>query len=192
MTSLDSVLMDGQQVSDGIENLSTQIHNAMTTHSGASSLSPCVIGIRRGGAYLARRLADRLSATLKTDVPLGLLDITLYRDDVLVGRTNALPTLLGTEIDFDIRGRPLILVDDVLFTGRTVRSALDALLDLGRPQRVWLAVLIDRGLRELPISADFVGGEVEAGPETHVYVELVESGHPEDRVVLKPAQGAAG
>lgn len=148
----------------------------------------CVVGVRRGGAYLADRLARRLRDKTGADVPLGLLDITLYRDDVLVGRKRPLPTLLGTEIDFSIRGRPLVLVDDVLFTGRTIRAALDALLDLGRPRRVWLAVLVDRGLRELPIAADVTGQVVSSGPDQHVVVELTEAGEAQDRVVIVPAE----
>jgi pyrimidine operon attenuation protein / uracil phosphoribosyltransferase len=145
--------------------------------------SLCLVGIRTGGAHLALRLAERLEELRGEPVPVGLLDITLYRDDVMLG-PNPVPVLRGTEIPFDLHRRYLVLVDDVLFTGRTVRAALDALLDLGRPGCVRLAVLVDRGLRELPIGADFVGRSLETTPSDHVRVQLVEEGAAEDEVLL--------
>ena len=105
-----------------------------------------------------------------------------HRDDVLAG--GHLPLLRGTEIDFDVEGRPIVLVDDVLFTGRTVRAGLDALLDLGRPGCVRLAVLVDRGLRELPIAADFTGRALETTRLEHVSVQFVEAGHEQDAVIV--------
>ncbi|MBM4282601.1 MAG: bifunctional pyr operon transcriptional regulator/uracil phosphoribosyltransferase PyrR [Deltaproteobacteria bacterium] len=139
-----------------------------------------LVGIRTNGAHLALRLADELARVRGSRPDVGLLDITLYRDDVLAG--GAMPVLRGTEIDFDVEGRPVVLVDDVLYTGRTVRAALDALLDLGRPSLVRLAVLVDRGLRELPIAADFVGRAVETARGERVRVQLREEGHAEDGV----------
>ncbi len=141
-----------------------------------------LVGIRTGGAHLAVRLARAIAALTQKEPPVGLLDITLYRDDVLAG--GSMPLLRGTEIEFDVEGRPIVLVDDVLFTGRTVRAGLEALLDLGRPSCVRLAVLVDRGLRELPIAADFTGRSLETTKKEHVAVQLVEEGHAEDAVVV--------
>lgn len=141
-----------------------------------------IVGIRTGGAHLALRLAKEIERLTGTPPPVGLLDITLYRDDVLAG--GSMPVLRGSDIDFDVDGRPIVLVDDVLFTGRTVRAGLDALLDLGRPACVRLAVLVDRGLRELPIAADFVGRTLETTKKEHVAVQLVEEGHPDDAVLV--------
>ena len=141
-----------------------------------------LVGVRTGGAHLAMRLADELARIRGTRPDVGLLDITLYRDDVLTG--GAMPLLRGTEIAFDIERRPIVLVDDVLYTGRTVRAALDALLDLGRPSLVRLAVLVDRGLRELPIAADFVGRAIETTRSERVRVQLREEGHADDGVVV--------
>ncbi len=143
-----------------------------------------VVGVRTGGAHLAKRLALELKPLIGHLPDVGILDITLYRDDVLGG--GALPLLKSTEIEFDLEGRPVVLVDDVLFTGRTIRAALDALLDVGRPGCVRLAVLVDRGLRELPIAADFVGRTIETSRDERVQVRLVEEGHAEDGVVIVP------
>ena len=141
-----------------------------------------VVGVRTGGAHLAERLASALADIRGVRPEVGILDITLYRDDVLAG--GSMPILRGSEIPFDIQGRPIVLVDDVLFTGRTVRAALDALLDLGRPSLVRLAVLVDRGLRELPVAADFVGRGLETTRHEHVQVILTEEGHARDAVVV--------
>ncbi|MFH1572715.1 MAG: bifunctional pyr operon transcriptional regulator/uracil phosphoribosyltransferase PyrR, partial [Acidobacteriota bacterium] len=141
------------------------------------SLAPCdefaVIGIRRRGVHLADRLSHKLEAALQRKVLRGILDITLYRDDLTTVSNR--PLLRETAIDFDINNRSLVLVDDVLYTGRTVRAALDGLVDLGRPRRVQLAVLIDRGHRELPIQADYVGKHVETDADEIVEVRLAET-----------------
>jgi pyrimidine operon attenuation protein / uracil phosphoribosyltransferase len=142
-----------------------------------------LVGIRTGGAHLARRLATEIERLTGRPVPCGVLDITLYRDDVLV-TGHPVPVLRGTDVDFDIEGRALVLVDDVLFTGRTVRAGLEALADLGRPACVRLAVLVDRGLRELPVCADFVGRALETTRQERVAVELTEEGHARDAVVV--------
>ncbi len=113
----------------------------------------CLVGVRHGGVPLARRLKENLERQLGPGIPLGTLDIGLYRDDV----ARVHPVVGPTEIAFSIQDKSVVLVDDVLFTGRTVRAALDELMDFGRPRRVYLAVLVDRGGRELPISADFTG-----------------------------------
>src|SRR5438132_13063332 len=121
----------------------------------SSDCGLCIVGIHRRGAFLARRLRDMLSELLDCEVPLGDLDIGFYRDDV-ASRPES-PILHASHIDFDVTGRTVVIVDDVLFTGRTVRAAIDALFDYGRPQRVQLAVLVDRGHRELPVRPDYVG-----------------------------------
>ncbi len=131
-----------------------------------------LIGIHRRGVPLARRVADKLKQVEKVQVPVGTLDINLYRDDF--SSAGAAPVLRGTQVDFDIEGRTVVLVDDVLFTGRTIRAALDALVDLGRPSRVQLAVLVDRGHRELPIQADYVGLSLNTRREDHVELRLKE------------------
>jgi pyrimidine operon attenuation protein / uracil phosphoribosyltransferase len=140
-----------------------------------------VIGIRRRGVHLAQRLRAKLQTTLKKTIPLGILDITLYRDD-LTAISNR-PMLRETLIDFDIDNLSLLLVDDVLYTGRTIRAALDGIIDLGRPKRVQLAVLIDRGGRELPIQADYIGKQIQVAEEETVEVRLQEE-DAEERVVL--------
>ncbi len=140
-----------------------------------------IIGIRRRGVHLARRLCAKVEAILKRHVLNGILDITLYRDDLTTVSNR--PMLRETAIDFDINNLALVLVDDVLYTGRTVRAALDGLVDLGRPRRVQLAVLIDRGHRELPIQADYVGKHVQTSDDEIVEVRMNEE-DGEERVVL--------
>jgi len=144
------------------------------------------IGIRRRGVPLAQRLCRKVEAILKRPIPLGILDITLYRDD-LTAISNR-PMLRETLIDFDINDVNLVLVDDVLYTGRTARAALDGIMDLGRPRRVQLAVLIDRGGRELPIQADYIGKHVETAEDETVEVRLEEEDHEERVVLLKKPQ----
>ena len=149
-----------------------------------------LVGIRTGGHFLAERLARLILEIEGAAPPLGTIDITLYRDDVFRGLPA--PEVGPTELPFELGGTTVVLVDDVLYTGRTVRAALDALMDFGRPRAVQLAVLIDRGLRELPIRADYVGLTTETSPDESVKVMLSEAGHA-DRVVLRgrPAGTAA-
>lgn len=132
-----------------------------------------VIGVQRGGVVLGSRLANLLKDILGQPVPAGSLDVSMHRDDI---GTNAAPNVQPTVIPFDVTGRTVVLVDDVLFSGRTTRAALDALHDFGRPQRVQLAVLIDRGHRELPIKADFVGKNVPTSLRERVNVQFTEDG----------------
>ena len=132
-----------------------------------------LIGVQRGGVFLVQRLAVLLKDILGQNIPCGSLDVSMHRDDI---GTNAAPNVHPTVIPFDITGKTLVLVDDVLFSGRTTRAALDALNDFGRPQRVQLAVLIDRGHRELPIKADFVGKNVPTSLRVRVNVQLKENG----------------
>ena len=141
-----------------------------------------LVGIRTGGIHLAQRLLAVIQEQCVHEVLLGTLDINLYRDD-LVGRFNQ-PVLRTTDIRFDVANRNIILVDDVLFTGRTIRAAMDGVIDLGRPARIQLAILVDRGHRELPIAADFIGQSLVTKKSEMVKVCLHEEGHPADAVVL--------
>ena len=145
-----------------------------------------IIGIRRRGVHLAQRLCAKIETTLKRHVPFGILDITLYRDDFTT--IDNRPMLRETLIDFDINDLSLVLVDDVLYTGRTVRAALDGIVDLGRPRKVQLAVLIDRGHRELPIQADYVGKHIPTAEDELVEVRLGEEDGEERVVLLKRPQ----
>jgi pyrimidine operon attenuation protein/uracil phosphoribosyltransferase len=142
-----------------------------------------IVGIRTGGLYLAARLQGLLQEIEPgVEVPLGAVDITLYRDDVFVGLPR--PEVGTTQLPFKLGSYTIVLVDDVLYTGRTVRAALDALMDHGRPRAVQLAVLVDRGCRELPIQADYVGAKLATTRSESVKVHLAELGEP-DRVVLR-------
>ena len=140
-----------------------------------------LVGIQRGGVFLAARLAEKLQGILGQTVPAGSLDVAMHRDDI---GTQPSPDIQPTMIPFDMTGKTVVLVDDVLFSGRTTRAALDALNDFGRPKRVQLAVLIDRGHRELPIKADFVGKNVPTSLRERVHVQLKETGG-EDIVTLE-------
>ncbi len=143
-----------------------------------------LVGIRSRGATLATRLRPFVEGLAHEEIPLGLLDIGLYRDDI--GRNSPAPPVRSTEISFDIEQKDVILIDDVLYTGRTVRSALNALMDLGRPSRVQLLVLVDRGGRELPIQADYVGKAVKTYENDHVVVKLKEEDGEDAVFVEKP------
>lgn len=157
--------------SDAIRRALNRIaHEILEKNRGTSELA--LVGVRNRGVPLARRLAERLQQIEGVAVPVGVLDITLYRDD-LTTRSEQ-PVVERTQIPFGLRDRRIVLVDDVLFTGRTVRAALDALIDLGRPQTIQLAVLVDRGHRELPIRADYVGKNVPTSRRENVSVRLLE------------------
>jgi pyrimidine operon attenuation protein/uracil phosphoribosyltransferase len=143
----------------------------------------CLVGIRSRGVPLAQRLAQELRRLMGQDIDVGAVDITLYRDDL--GRTQRWPVLRGTEISFNVDGALVVLVDDVLFTGRTVRAALNSICDLGRPASVRLAVLIDRGHREIPIQPDVVGLTIATDLDDHVRVRL-RPVDPVDEVVMIP------
>ena len=146
-------------------------HEIVERNKGAEQLA--VIGIHTRGIPLADRLAAKLSELEGVEVPRGMLDITLYRDDL--SEVAQQPIIRETQVPFDLRDRRVILVDDVLYTGRTVRSALDALIDLGRPEGIQLAVLVDRGHRELPIRADYVGKNLPTATQEVVKVKLQET-----------------
>jgi pyrimidine operon attenuation protein/uracil phosphoribosyltransferase len=151
--------------------------------------APALVGIHRRGAFLAQRLHGLLKELIGSDVPLGDLDIGFYRDDVAT-RPDA-PVLHASHIDFDVNGLTVVIVDDVLFTGRTVRAAIEALFAYGRPPRVQLAVLADRGHRELPIRPDYVGKNLPTSGDERVYVRLRElDGVDEVAIALVPHGGA--
>ena len=134
-----------------------------------------LVGVRTRGVHIARRLARSLKEITGDDVPTGALDITLYRDDLMRQAVGPQPLVRRTEIPFSIDNRKILLVDDVLYTGRTMRAALDALIDFGRPSAIQLVVLVDRGHRELPIKADYVGKNLPTSPEESVQVRLQET-----------------
>ena len=142
-----------------------------------------LVGIRTGGVFLADRLRQRVLQKRGVDLPTGIIDITLYRDDWT--RLTQTPEVKRTEIHFSIEDKQVLLVDDVLFTGRTIRAALDVLLDHGRPRRIELAVLIDRGHRELPIRADFVGRNVPTSLKENILVRFDSDSHPVEVVLQK-------
>jgi pyrimidine operon attenuation protein/uracil phosphoribosyltransferase len=146
-----------------------------------------LVGIADRGDHLADRLAREIAGIEGREIPVGALDITFYRDDI--GLTPEAPEVHETRIPFDVSGRTVVLVDDVLFTGRTIRAAMDALMDLGRPRRIRLAVLVDRGHRELPIRADFVGKNVPTRREDDVRVMVAEL-DGEDGAVVGEGQPA--
>jgi pyrimidine operon attenuation protein/uracil phosphoribosyltransferase len=156
-------------------------HEVVERNAGAANLA--LVGVRARGVPLAERLARAVFETEGQQVPVGALDITLYRDDVAIRADR--PTVRSTEIPFAIEGLTVVLVDDVLYTGRTVRAALDALMDLGRPRRIQLAVLVDRGHRELPIRADFVGKNVPTARGEEIVVRLQEADGTDEVVIAK-------
>ena len=144
-----------------------------------------IIGIKTRGITLAKRIANKISALEKIKVPVGEVDITLYRDDRHDSKNEETPILNGTSIPFEIKGKQIILVDDVLFTGRTVRAALDAIMDVDRPKRISLAILIDRGHRELPIRPDFIGKNVPTSLDEVIHVRLTEDDSKEEVIIEK-------
>jgi pyrimidine operon attenuation protein / uracil phosphoribosyltransferase len=170
-------LLDAEDVRRALTRIA---HEIIERNKGAERVA--LVGIANRGDDLARRLAQQIVEIEGTKVPVGTLDITFYRDDI--GMKAEAPEVHETHVDFDINGATVVLVDDVLFTGRTIRAAMDALMDFGRPRKIQLAVLVDRGHRELPIRADFVGKNVPTGRAQDVLV-LVEELDGEDAVVLE-------
>lgn len=168
--------MDGENIRRAMYRLS---HEITERNKGISDI--ILVGIRTRGVPLAKRLAELIGEQEKAVIPVGTLDITFYRDDLSL--ISSQPVLHRTEIPMNITNKKVVLVDDVLYTGRTVRAALDALMDLGRPDCIQLAVLIDRGHRELPIRADYVGKNVPTSKREVVHVKLKET-DGEDRVVI--------
>jgi len=159
-------------------------HEILERNQGGKDL--VLIGIRTGGVYLAERIRAKIEQVEGIRVPSGIIDITLYRDDFASGLPQ--PLVGKTEIPFSLKDKKVILVDDVLYTGRTVRAAMDALIDFGRPQFIQLAVLIDRGHRELPIQADYVGRRIVTTRQEEVKVTFRELAGQDRVVVLEPVQ----
>jgi pyrimidine operon attenuation protein/uracil phosphoribosyltransferase len=167
---------------DAIKRTLTRIaHEILEKNKGTAQL--CLVGIRNRGEHLARRLADCIAGIEGERIPVGILDITLYRDDLTLVASQ--PVVRRTEIDFDITDKKVILVDDVLYTGRTVRAGLDALVDLGRPKSIQLAVLVDRGHRELPIRADYVGKNIPTANNEMIEVRLDEADGIDEVVIME-------
>ncbi|OGX34428.1 MAG: bifunctional pyr operon transcriptional regulator/uracil phosphoribosyltransferase [Omnitrophica WOR_2 bacterium RIFCSPHIGHO2_02_FULL_52_10] len=172
---------------EGVQRALMRIaHEILEKNRGSRDL--CLVGIRTRGAVLAERINACIQQIEGKSLPFGVLDITLYRDDLTT--IDAQPVVRETRIPFDITGKRVILVDDVLFTGRTIRSALDALIDFGRPANIQLAVLIDRGHREIPIRADYVGKNIPTSVDQNVQVILEESDKQDDQVIIQTGDDA--
>ncbi len=174
-------IMDAEDVRRALARIA---HEIIERNKGADGV--VLVGIANRGDDIARRLAEEIVRIEGTKAPVGVLDITFYRDDI--GMKAEAPEVRETRIDFDITDKSVVLVDDVLFTGRTIRAAMDALVDFGRPRKIQLAVLVDRGHRELPIRADFVGKNVPTGraDDVRVFVEELDG---EDAVIVEEARG---
>jgi pyrimidine operon attenuation protein/uracil phosphoribosyltransferase len=165
---------------DAMRRAITRIaHEVLERNKGTEGLA--LIGIRSRGVHIADRIAAAVQAIEGVDVPRGIVDITLYRDDL--SRGDQTPQVRGTEILFGVEGRKIVLIDDVLYTGRTIRAAMDALMDFGRPENIQLAVMIDRGHRELPIRADYVGKNLPTSRHQQVQVRIVEMDGVDDVVL---------
>jgi pyrimidine operon attenuation protein / uracil phosphoribosyltransferase len=177
------VVMDADRIGRTLTRIA---HEIVERNKGVEDLA--LVGVRRRGVPIAKRIARTLREITGQDVPIGALDITLYRDDLMRHAVGAQPLVRSTEIQFSIDNRKILLVDDVLYTGRTTRAALDALIDYGRPKAIQLVVLVDRGHRELPIKADYVGKSLPTAPDESVQVRLQEIDGV-DEVVLE--QGGA-
>jgi pyrimidine operon attenuation protein/uracil phosphoribosyltransferase len=177
------VVMDADRIARTLARIA---HEILERNKTVEELA--LVGVRRRGVPLARRLARALREISGYDVPTGALDITLYRDDLMRNAVGPQPVVGRTEIPFSIDDRRILLVDDVLYTGRTTRAALDALIDFGRPKAIQLIVLVDRGHRELPIKADYVGKNLPTSSEQSVQVRLSET-DTVDEVVLQEGGG---
>ncbi len=177
-------IMDSESIKRALTRIS---HEILEKNKGIGEI--CIVGIRTRGAFLAERISQLIEQIEGEKVPVGILDITLYRDDLTLASSQ--PVVHETLIKFDISGKKLILVDDVLYTGRTIRAALDAITDFGRPAQIQLAVLIDRGHRELPIRADYVGKNIPTAANESVRVILQEADEAADEVIVKKV-GANG
>jgi pyrimidine operon attenuation protein/uracil phosphoribosyltransferase len=174
-----AVVMDADRISRTLTRIA---HEIVERNKGVDDLA--LVGVRTRGVHIARRLARTLREITQTEIPTGALDITLYRDDLMRHAVGPQPLVRRTEIPFSIDDKKILLVDDVLYTGRTTRAALDALIDFGRPKAIQLIVLVDRGHRELPIKADYVGKNLPTNPEESVRVRLQET-DGQDEVVLQ-------
>jgi pyrimidine operon attenuation protein/uracil phosphoribosyltransferase len=177
--SKSAVVMDADRIARTLTRIA---HEILERNKGVDDLA--LIGVRTRGVHIARRLRKILKEISGDEVPTGALDITLYRDDLMRHAVGPQPVIRRTEIPFSIDNRKILLVDDVLYTGRTTRAALDALIDFGRPKSIQLIVLVDRGHRELPIKADYVGKNLPTNPEESVQVRMQET-DGNDEVILQ-------
>src|SRR5215208_4411945 len=175
---MSSIVMDAERISRTLTRIA---HEIVERNKGVEDLA--LVGIRTRGVHIARRLARSLREITSHDIPTGALDITLYRDDLMRHAVGPQPLVRRTEIPFSIDDRKILLVDDVLYTGRTTRAALDALIDFGRPRAIQLIVLVDRGHRELPIKADYVGKNLPTSSKQSVQVRLQEIDGADDVVI---------
>ena len=169
MPSLKARVMEEAAIDRALTRIA---HEILERNGGCDGL--CLVGIRRRGEPLARLIAEKISAIEGKQVPVGVLDITLYRDDLSPAAAEDMPRLNRTDVPFPITGKRVVLVDDVLYTGRTARAAIDALFQMGRPSQIQLAILVDRGHRELPIRADFVGKNLPTARSEMVAVKVPE------------------
>ncbi|MDR1940113.1 MAG: bifunctional pyr operon transcriptional regulator/uracil phosphoribosyltransferase PyrR [Clostridiales bacterium] len=167
--NLKARILDG----DGIDKALNKIAREIVKDNAGELSSLALVGVRTRGVPLAKRIAAYIKKAAAIDAPIGVLDITLYRDDL--GIIGEHPVINSTEIEFNVIGRTVVIVDDVLFTGRTVKAAIDAVMEYGRPKKIGLAVLIDRGRRELPIKADYIGKRVATEGNERVVVRLKET-----------------
>ena len=174
----ERLIMDAGDIARALTRVA---HEILERNKGVKDLA--LVGIRTGGVHLAHRLAKRIQEIEQAPVPIGDLDITLYRDDLSLRKEQ--PVLRTTSVPFDISDKIVVLVDDVLFTGRTIRAAMDGLMDLGRPAEIQLAVLVDRGHRQLPIKANYIGKNLPTSREEQVQVFLEETGEDDRVVILK-------
>jgi pyrimidine operon attenuation protein / uracil phosphoribosyltransferase len=174
-------VMDKQAIDRALVRIA---HEILERNHGTADLA--LVGIRTGGVHLARRLSENIEKIENVGVPMGALDITMYRDDIS-SRKRKNP-MGKTEIPFSVADKTIVLVDDVLFTGRTIRAALDSLMDFGRPRQIQLAVLLDRGHKELPITADYVGKNVPTSLKEAVKVKLVEEGGKDEVLIMEKAE----
>lgn len=175
-TAVDKQVLDPSAIEKSVTRIA---HEILEKNKDTENL--CLVGIQTRGVVLANRLAKVIGSIAGSQVPVGILDINLYRDDLT--KVSEQPVIHKTEIDFDLENKTVVLVDDVLYTGRTVRSAMDALVDFGRPKQIELAVLVDRGHRELPIRADFVGKNIPTSADEIVHVRFLETDQKEEVVV---------
>src|SRR5438105_4868587 len=175
----EKLVMDANEVGRALIRIA---HEILERNRGTQSIA--LVGIRTGGVHLAHRRARKIEEIERVQVPIGELDITLYRDDLAIRKDQ--PILRKTTIPFKVSDMRIVLVDDVLFTGRTIRAAMDGLIDLGRPAEIQLAVLVDRGHRQLPIKATYIGKNIPTSREEKVQV-LLEEQDEDDRVVISKA-----
>ncbi|MDD5672338.1 MAG: bifunctional pyr operon transcriptional regulator/uracil phosphoribosyltransferase PyrR [Candidatus Omnitrophica bacterium] len=178
MSNGDKKVLDEQEIQRALVRVA---HEILERNHGTENI--VIVGIRTRGVYLAERLQKQIQEVEHAEVALGTLDITLYRDDL--GEIGSNPSVKETHLPFDINDKIVILVDDVLYTGRTVRAALDALIDFGRPKSIQLAVLVDRGHRELPIKADYVGKNIPTSQSEEVVLRLKEKDGCDEAVLIE-------